>query len=47
MCDHHIADDPTGLQCTRTDAHDPAARGGHIYITGSYVNDRHTDGGHG
>lgn len=37
------------LVCTRTDDHDPDAIGGHTYMSssGSHVNDRHADGGHG
>ena len=44
-CQHRYQD--TGLQCSRLDDHDPAARGGHCYDAGSWVNDKHADGGHG
>lgn len=30
-CSHHMWDDPTGPRCTRPDAHDERASGGHIY----------------
>ncbi len=30
-CTHHLWNDPTAACCTRTDAHDPNARGGHHY----------------
>lgn len=30
-CTHHMWDEPNGPQCTRSDAHDPAASGGHVY----------------
>ncbi|NGZ99660.1 hypothetical protein G5V59_02695 [Nocardioides sp. W3-2-3] len=45
MCDHHLADDPTGLPCTRTDPHTPGR--GCTYISTSATDDRHTEGGHG
>jgi hypothetical protein len=47
MCEHRLYGDPTALQCTRLDPHDPGLRGGHVYVSGSYVNDRHPEGGHG
>lgn len=31
MCDHRLWGDDDGLPCTRTDRHDPAKTGGHIY----------------
>lgn len=34
MCEHRYLDDPNGLKCTRKDAHDPLARGGHTYVSG-------------
>jgi len=39
-CSHHMWDDPTGLRCTRGDAHDEEAAGGHIYESrdGSFTN---------
>lgn len=45
MCDHRFLDDPDGLVCTREDPHDV----GHTYATasGSEVNDKHPEGGHG
>ena len=45
-CQHRYQD--TGLQCSRLDDHDPAARGGHVYDCGD-VPDRHaaTSGGEG
>lgn len=47
MCQHRIAGGE--LVCTRTDPHDPDAPGGHIYQSnsGSDVDDRHPEGGHG
>lgn len=42
-CTHHLFGGP--LVCVRTDAHAT----GHVYASqaGSYVDDRHRDGGHG
>lgn len=34
-CTHRYDDNPTGLICTRTDAHDPERRGGHTYTSSS------------
>lgn len=31
MCSHHLWEDPSGPLCTRGDAHDEAAAGGHVY----------------
>jgi hypothetical protein len=44
-CQHHLWGEPHGLTCTRPVGH----RGGHVYLdqTGSAVDDRHADGGHG
>jgi hypothetical protein len=41
-CNHHL-DNPTGLACTRELGH----ADGCVYESGSYVDDRHADGGHG
>lgn len=30
-CSHHLWEDPTGSCCTRTDPHDQASQGGHVY----------------
>lgn len=30
-CTHHMWDEPNGSVCSRNDAHDPAATGGHVY----------------
>jgi hypothetical protein len=30
-CTHHMWDEPAAPQCTRSDAHDPSAAGGHVY----------------
>lgn len=30
-CTHHLWDDPSGPVCTRSDNHDRAAAGGHVY----------------
>lgn len=30
-CSHHMWDEPTGARCTRSDSHDEAAAGGHVY----------------
>lgn len=40
-CSHHLNDGP--LICTRTDDHDT----GHVYVSTSAGDDRHTEGGHG
>jgi hypothetical protein len=44
-CTHRLG----ALVCDRTTAHDPDAVGGHTYssASGSSVDDRHTEGGHG
>jgi hypothetical protein len=44
-CAHQLWDDPTGLQCVRPVGH----ADGHVYhdLTGSAIDDRHDDGGHG
>lgn len=44
-CTHRLAGD--SLTCVRTDPHDPAADGGHIYESTSAGDDRHLEGGHG
>jgi len=36
-CAHHLADQPDGLVCQRTDDHDAASRGGHVYLSTSGV----------
>ncbi len=33
-CTHHMWEDPTGTLCTRSDAHDETAAGGHVYESG-------------
>lgn len=45
MCDHRMLNDPTGLTCTRDDCDGR----GHVYhsSSGSQVDDKHPDGGHG
>ena len=45
MCEHRFLDNPDGLLCTRQDVHAV----GHTYASssGSSVDDRHTEGGHG
>jgi hypothetical protein len=48
MCDTHLADDPDAPQCTRRDdGHTPHKGCTYVTGTGSDVDDRHTDGGHG
>lgn len=47
MCEHHLAGDPTALACERTTEHTPGAGCVYRTETGSDVNDKHTDGGHG
>lgn len=33
-CSHHMWEDPQGALCTRSDCHDEAADGGHVYVSG-------------
>jgi hypothetical protein len=33
-CSHHMWEDPAGALCTRSDLHDEAADGGHVYESG-------------
>ena len=44
-CAHLITNG--SLVCTRTDEHDPDARGGHCYDAGNWMNDKHGEQGHG
>lgn len=48
-CLHRRDNAPDGMACTREDPHDADALGGHVYrsSSGSDVDDRHTEGGHG
>ncbi|WP_203338600.1 hypothetical protein [Nocardioides limicola] len=45
VCQHQLWDAPDGLRCARPTGHSD----GHVYLdsSGSSVNDRHADGGHG
>jgi predicted outer membrane repeat protein len=43
-CTHHMWDDPAGPVCTRSDLHDEAESGGHVYESrdGSFTNQNET-----
>ena len=41
MCSHHLSNGP--LVCSLPNGH----QFGHVYVTGSAVDDRHSEGGHG
>lgn len=42
-CPHHLGGRPDGLPCTRTEPHDPDAKGGHTYASHDVPDGRHDD----